>query len=262
MAAPASSLGSIEVTSHDPHEARAAELVALGDLVGARRVLTCGTVIPGYGRSVCKRRDCPSCAVTRATRNAGRLDPMLATLNAPLVTLVTLTSRGLGDLDPTISALRLLFSRLRRRRCFASAVISGVGALEPHLAASGERWEVHFHLAIEIRPTFDLATVASAWRSLTRGNGRFAMQPQPRLRDGRAFRAYITKPDDWCPPPGTLSPEAFSILYSATRGRRVLISWGLSPHSRNAVVSAPRAVTANPGGARLGVAFNYHDAPT
>lgn len=196
----------------------------MGDTTGAKRVLVCGA--EAYGRRTCKRRDCPTCAAARAKANAGKLAAMVARMSSPLVVLVTLTSAGAFDLGPTMRAFRDRLARLRRRRCVARYVIAGAGAIEPHLARSGERWEVHAHVAIVVVPGFDLRTVARAWRTLTRKRGRFMAEPDPRLRSAAGFAAYVTKPNDWCPPPGTLDRKRLEILFRATKGRRVLVAWG------------------------------------
>ena len=209
----------------EPREARAAELQDIGADVAGDRVLRCATDSRGW--RTCKRAECPRCAQRRAQRNAERLAEMVVRLDAPLVALVTLTSRGLGDLAHTLTTLRGTFGRLRRRAWFVRTVAGGAGAIEPHLAASGERWEAHVHMAMEAAPAFDVAVAAREWARLTDGRGTFGVHPtRPVLDDAAAFAGYATKAADWCPDPGTFPLPTLHVLFAATKGRRPILAWG------------------------------------
>ncbi len=210
----------IETSVQSEHEARADLLRQLGDHRAAERVLRCGTA-PLFW--VCKRRDCPSCCERITKANADRITAAVRQMDRPVVGIFTLSSLGPRDLALSLSEFREALRRVRRRRCM-SGVSSAAGAVECHWSDTGQRWLVHAHVVLDTVEAFDPDVVAREWREMTRSRGTFALHPRYRsLVSARGFARYASKTADLEP----ADPALFARVRRATKGRRLLVSWGL-----------------------------------
>lgn len=156
-------------------------------------------------------------------------------MSNPLLVLLSLRSRGLWDLAPTITRYRQCLARLRRRKCFR-LVRAGIGAIETKLTEDADAWNVHAHLVLDV-DDLDVEEVKRVWHELTDGLGTFSPdQTDPCLHRThvRRLATYATKADTWSPVPGDLDLKRLELLRSAIKGRRLLIEWGHKGDRRGA----------------------------
>lgn len=236
----------------DVQEARASELRALGDYTGAHRVLMCGAEGAPWGRRWCRRRDCPQCAQAAAARNAARVLEGMRRFRGESTVAVLLTSTvPLSRLAEGIEGFRAALSTLRKRDCFRN-VLGGAGAIETKVVKNESRVNLHAHLALDCTGELDEATISQHWAELT--GGRFSVDPQnPEVLSPQRFSKYVSKPDTWCPEPGSLSLEAFDLLRRGVRGKKFAVAWGTAtkPPTPKAVetrVSTASEAAQSPGG--------------
>lgn len=238
------------VSLDDEHEARAQELDLLGFRKHAERIRRCSNPATPWAKQTCKQRCCPTCGPALARKHTRRVRARIGEMGRPRLYLMTLCTKGMFDLPETVASFRRLLVRLRRQRCFRG-VMAGVGAMEFAITGDGTRWLVHAHLVLDVAACDD-PVVDRAWRKLTNGRGTFSIHPErPDVRaDHDGLDHYITKPDTWCPPPGSMHPKRLEILRAAIHGRRIPVEWGFRRKSRaqarrdQLAVSGDRAVPA------------------
>jgi hypothetical protein len=201
----------------DAHEARAQELDLLQDAKRAAWMRGCSNPASPFSRQTCKQRYCPTCARNLASKYTRLVRGRIRQMATPRLFLLTRVTTGPFDLATTIGEFRAWFGRLRRRKCFAG-VRSGVGAMEFEVTKDKTRWLVHAHLVLDVEQC-DARDVDVIRKKLTDGRGTFSLNPErPDVAaDHDALDRYITKPDTWCPPPGSMHLKQFEILRWAVR---------------------------------------------
>lgn len=207
----------------DPQAARAKELESLGEHRRAQRVLACRNPESLHPKQTCKQRLCPGCAAHYAQQNAWKADAIISQMLRPVVTLFTMSSKAIYDLNETITRFRAALTKIRRRKVLSN-VRSAVGAIETAQATEGNRWNVHVHLVVDALDGLDEAGINTAWRKLTNSRGTFGTNGPPRSTS--ALSVYLTKSETWCPPPGALTSKGLDVLRRGIHGRQLLVRWG------------------------------------
>lgn len=217
----------------DLQTCRAAELDLLGLNSLAKRIRMCGSRM-GLRVVRCGHRLCPLCSDRLREDRARAIAAAIRRMISPVHTVFGVAVRN-GDVRRAITSFREALSRLRRHASF-SRVRAGAGAIEIERKPGG-LW-LHAHVVLDIHEEDledDEDAIASAFRALTRGAGRFTVDSRPVERDAELRLArYITKPETWCPTPGSLRLDLLDALYLGLYRRQLSICWGASTRRRRA----------------------------
>ncbi len=218
-------------TEEDIQHARADELEAIGLYHEASDVRKCTTVqhYPGYPvTSACNRRLCPRCAEQRAKENAWKVARKVRKMTNPKTYIISLRSRGLHDLPPTVNNLNRNFKSFRLEPRFVECIESGVRILEVKLARSGRAWVPHLHAVLGVLSGASLQWLNSAWYELTEGYGSIVpfRMPEVRIEGLEGLSKYLSKRRDNCPIPGEYSLRQLWQLHQGLKGKRIFSEWG------------------------------------
>lgn len=203
--------------------ARAHELLQLNHVGRAYRVLRCSTF-------ECRDRLCPKCAQTRSREHRNLVSKTVQKMTKPVLSVFKVYSSSFSALalSRAYGRLRRGISNLRRLKSFRDIRV-GIGRIEavPVLLGGKRVWHVHAHMLLDAAATaLDAREVRKDFRNCTKvRNSDFDFED---IRSELAVIRYITKARDVCPAPGVLDLQALSDLAFASRGREVLIRWGLS----------------------------------
>jgi plasmid rolling circle replication initiator protein Rep len=105
--------------------------------------------------SFCKVRSCPVCAWRRSKMWQRRMFEALPALSDFRWLLLTLTVKNcdVANLNNTIKAMQKAWSKLRKRKMFAGAVVGYVKSLEVTRSATGQA-HPHFHIMLLVKPSY------------------------------------------------------------------------------------------------------------
>jgi plasmid rolling circle replication initiator protein Rep len=103
----------------------------------------------------CKVRTCPVCGWRRSKMWQARMFEALPEFSNFRWLLLTLTVKNcdLENLKETIKAMQQAWSRLRKRKMFASAVVGYVKSLEITRSETGQA-HPHFHVMLLVKPSY------------------------------------------------------------------------------------------------------------
>jgi hypothetical protein len=222
------------------HEARAAELAAIGLDNKADRVLKCGA--DRHGALKCKQRVCPTCAAGKARANAVSAGARSAKFSRPMFITLTVGPRGQHGLREGLDSFRRALSVWRRKAVVKRFVKGATGGIEPKYSARQlPLWLVHGHFIIDAAPGIDLDALAAAWLDATGGKGRLLVPPKlgADVQDVERAAAYLSKHADWSPRPGMLPDAALHQLFQSLHGRQLLLRWGTGKPPRKVRKAMP-----------------------
>jgi plasmid rolling circle replication initiator protein Rep len=105
--------------------------------------------------SFCKVRSCPVCQWRRSKMWQARMFEALPALSNFRWLLLTLTVKNcdVADLKQTIKTMQKAWSKMRKRKMFASAVVGYVKSLEVTRSESGQA-HPHFHIMLLVRSSY------------------------------------------------------------------------------------------------------------
>lgn len=212
----------------DPFEIVAVALEKAGYTARAKRIRHCRDYHERY-KQFCGLIFCPHCAEVKIKEikrkwlsDARRMQCLTFTL-----AIVSLRSKHLSDLGPTITMLRKLFAKLRDKVAFKRTILSGVFAIEIKLTDDGKGWNVHIHVLLDAEQV-DFEEMNRIWYRYTGGLGSFIPHRDPIVRRYQleSLADYACKFTRFCPDVEELTDKQFRILAKALHSRRLFDDWG------------------------------------
>lgn len=208
----------------DPQDARAWEFSYLSQFDRAHLVTRCSNSMDSLGGRTCKMRQCPACSLRASRDLAHRIQTVARRMGHRLSLIISLRSISLWDLRSALRSLRSLVTAVHRWKGLAG--LTAVGAIEPKLTADRKAWAPHVHLIVDAQALV-VGPLADRYRDLTNGLGTLKLAvPRPELFESiPVIATYFSKPESWCPPPGSMHPEMFGIFADAVKGVQRLVEW-------------------------------------
>ncbi|MBL8922820.1 MAG: hypothetical protein JNJ54_28485 [Myxococcaceae bacterium] len=208
----------------DPQDARAWEFSYLNQFDRAHWVTRCSNSMDTLGGRTCKMRQCPACSLRASRDLAHRIQTVARRMEHRLSLIISLRSTGLWDLRETLRSLRSFVTVVHRWKGLAG--LTAVGAIEPKLTAAKRAWVPHAHVVVDAKALV-VGPLADRYHDLTNGLGTLMLAaPRPDLFESIPMIAtYFSKPESWCPFPGSMHPQMFGIFADAVKGVQRLVEW-------------------------------------
>lgn len=215
----------------DPQDARAWEFSYLNQFDRAHLVTRCSNSMDSLGGRTCKMRQCPACSLRASRELAHRIQTVARRMGHRLSLIISLRSLYLWDLRETLRSLRSLVTAVHRWNGLSG--LTAVGAIEPKLSADKRAWVPHAHVVIDAK-ALEVGPLAERYHDRTNGLGTLKLAlPQPDLFESIPMIAtYFSKPESWCPPPGSMHPQMFGIFADAVKGAQRLVEWNAGRRGR------------------------------
>lgn len=207
----------------DEHEVRAREM-ALFDPKRAAWIRYCQHPSHTEKKS-CRLRMCPTCSKGFEQHKRSRVLAEVEKMTNPTLFLGQVYSLRINsrrDLNMTLDALRDAFVDIYDRHLRRSAT-TAIGCIEVVPTGDMQAWNAHLHLVADVHAGIDVPSADDHWREfVSPRHGMFGTDGAVKNRE--AIASYISKRESWSPEPGTLPPYLLCVLFSAIRGRRLLVS--------------------------------------
>ncbi|TAK32605.1 MAG: hypothetical protein EPO40_02125 [Myxococcaceae bacterium] len=206
------------------------ELKALGMDRAAEKIRTCGVPNRWHKPRWCRLRCCPNCAAKVGRQLARGLDEYVRMMESPTLTLWTYNTPSRSGLRAAISLFRKCITALRKKKS-AARMVWAAGTLEVKRQNDHPGWLVHGHIIVNMTVSdAEERAIDADWRALLRGRGSFKVQrdrPMVDRKKRKKLLRYMTKPETWAPPPGTMPSKYLQELIEGSRGVRTIIRWPL-----------------------------------